>query len=180
MPQGLSAIHSSNTGRMDNRGFILSALEEADIYWLQTAGTTDEVPAGTVLIAEGSPVHTFYILLVGTLTVSLEAMDGREIARLGSGEVLGEMSFIDDRPSAATVRAAEPSLVLAIPQRRLALKLEQDEKFASRFYRAIARFLSGRLRSTFVQFGYWGEQLPGTPVIPLRSMPETEGDPGDT
>ncbi len=137
-----------------NRGFILSALNESDIYWLQTTGKTEQIPAGQILIQEGNPVNTFYIVLLGTLTVSLSAPTAREIARLGSGQVLGEMSLIDDRPSAATVRALEHSLVLAIPHHQLALKLEQDEGFSSRFYRAIAMFLSSRLRSTFVQFGY--------------------------
>lgn len=140
-----------------NRGFILSALQESDIYWLQTTGKTEQVPAGKVLIEEGAPVNTFYIILLGTLTVYLSSADDREIAQLGSGQVLGEMSLVDDRPSAATVRALEHSLLLSIPHHLLALKLEQDEGFAGRFYRAIAIFLSSRLRSTFVQFGY-GEE----------------------
>ncbi len=141
-----------------DRGFILGALLDSDIFWLQTTGKTEQIPAGKVLIEEGQSVNTFYIVLLGTLTVSLSSADNREIARLGSGEVLGEMSLVDDRPSAATVRAAEHSIVLAIPHHQLARKLDQDEGFASRFYRAIAIFLSSRLRSTFVQFGYGEEQ----------------------
>lgn len=141
------------------KSFILGALNESDIYWLQTNGKTEQIPAGNVLIAEGSPVNTFYIILLGLLSVSLDSQEGREIARLGSGQVLGEMSFVDDRPSAATVRAIEHSLVLTISQRHLALKLEQDDGFAARFYRAIAMFLSSRLRSTVVQFGYSEESL---------------------
>ncbi len=141
-----------------DRGFILGALLDSDIFWLQTTGKTEQIPAGKVLIEEGQFVNTFYIVLLGTLTVYLSSADNREIARLGSGEVLGEMSLVDDRPSAATVRAAEQSIVLAISHHQLARKLDQDEGFASRFYRAIAIFLSSRLRSTFVQFGYGEEQ----------------------
>ena len=152
-----------------NRGFILSAFQESDIYWLQTTGKTEEVPAGKVLIEEGSPVDTFYIILVGNLTVSLASINDREIARLGSGQVLGEMSLVDDRPSAATVRALENSLVLSISHRKLALKLEQDDGFASRFYRAIALFLSSRLRSKFGQFGYGEDHKSEPPPEPQLS-----------
>lgn len=132
--------------------FILGTLRDSDVYWMQTVGKTEQVPAGTVLIQEGTPLDTFYIILLGTLSISVAAQDHREIARLGIGEILGEMSFVDARPSAATVTTLENSLLLAIPQRQLAIKLEQDEGFASRFYRAIAMFLSSRLRSTVVQF----------------------------
>jgi len=63
-----------------------------------------------------------------------------------------EMSFVDARPSAATVTAVAPSLLLSIPHEQLAIKLEGDEGFAARFYRAIAMFLSSRLRTAVVQF----------------------------
>jgi CRP/FNR family transcriptional regulator, cyclic AMP receptor protein len=137
-----------------HKGFILSALLEKDIYWFQSHGKMEDIPAGKVLIQEGQPLDTFYIVLIGSLTVSLTNNGQREIAHLGSGQVLGEMSFVDARPSAATVQAAEESIVLAIPHSVLEEKLEQDEGFAARFYRAIAMFLSSRLRSTFIQFGY--------------------------
>lgn len=132
--------------------FILGTLRDSDVYWMQTAGKTEQVPGGTVLIQEGTPLDTFYIVLLGTLSISRVANDGREIARLGIGEILGEMSFVDARPSAATVTTIEDSMLLAISQQKLAIKLEQDDGFAARFYRAIAMFLSSRLRSTVVQF----------------------------
>ncbi len=61
--------------------------------------------AGTVLIREGVPVGTLYILLEGHLRVVLEG-SGRQIASLEVGEIVGEMSFIDARPPSATVHAA--------------------------------------------------------------------------
>jgi CRP-like cAMP-binding protein len=136
------------------KGFILSALNEDDIFWFQTFGKMENIPAGHVLIQEGNVLEGFYIILVGDLAVLLSSQGDRQIAQLGSGQVLGEMSLVDSRPSAATVKALEASIVLSVSQRMLADKLQQDEGFASRFYRAVAMFLSSRLRSTFVQFGY--------------------------
>jgi CRP/FNR family transcriptional regulator, cyclic AMP receptor protein len=134
--------------------FILGELDDDDIDWVIETAVRQEVVAGTVLIYEGQPIDTLYILLEGTLSVSVAAMGDREIAQLSSGDVVGEMSFIDTRPPSATVTATQPSLVLSIPREQLATKLRQDVGFASRFYRALAIFLSHRLRVTVDQLGY--------------------------
>ncbi len=134
--------------------FILSELTDGDIDWIVSMGKRQTVSDGTILIQEGHPVDTLYILLDGELAVTTIAFDGREIARLGSGEVVGEMSFVDARPPSATVTAKGDSLVFTLPRPELAVKLHQDEGFAARFYRALAAFLSNRLRSTVGQLGY--------------------------
>lgn len=133
--------------------YILGELDDDDIDWMIETGVREKIPSGTVLITEGQPIHAVYILLEGELSVSTAATDGREIARLTSGEVVGEMSFIDTRPPSATVTAQNESLVLSIPRNHLATKLRQDIGFASRFYRALAVFLSNRLRMAVYQLG---------------------------
>lgn len=133
---------------------FLNELSDNDIDWLIEAGEKREIPSGTVLIYEGKTVDTLYIMLDGTLVVSIAAMGERELARLYSGEVVGEMSFVDARPPSATVKTMENSLVLAISREKLARKLIDDESFASRFYKALAILLSHRLRGTVKQLGY--------------------------
>jgi hypothetical protein len=61
---------------------------------------------------------------------------------------------VDSRPPSASVQATEQSVVLAIPRIVLENKLNNDVHFAARFYRALAVFLSSRLRSTVGQLGY--------------------------
>jgi CRP/FNR family transcriptional regulator, cyclic AMP receptor protein len=139
--------------------FLLGELVDEDIDWMVSTGRREEVMAGTVLIQEGRPIDTLLILLEGTLSVSVSALEGKTIARLTSGAVVGEMSFADARPPSATVQAVENSLVLAIPRASLVEKLKEDEGFASRFYRAIAIFLSTRLRGTVRYLGYAKGQL---------------------
>ncbi len=154
--------------------FILGTLHEQDVFWMQTTGKTEHIPAGSVLIPEGVPLDTFYIVLVGMLSVSIAAKQNEEVARLGIGEVLGEMSFVDSRPSAATVTAVENSLVLSVSHEKLAEKLEQDEGFASRFYKALAIFLCTRMRSTVVQFDYGYTQSSSRPSsATIRSKPSS-------
>lgn len=133
--------------------YILAELSDRDFNWLVSEGKRKEISTGTVLIHEGEPINALYIVLEGVLAVSVEALGGKEIARLTSGELVGEMSFIDARPPSATVKAAEDSIVWAIPRAQLAAKLSQDTAFASHFYHAIAIFLSDRLRGTVSRLG---------------------------
>lgn len=134
--------------------YMLAQFSDRDFEWLLTAGKKVPVSAGSLVIREGEPTDALYIVLNGTLAVSVEALGGEEIAQLSSGEVVGEMSFVDSRHPSATVKALEDSLLWAIPRSRLSSKLLQDIEFSSHFYQAIAVFLSDRLRDTVSRLGY--------------------------
>lgn len=131
--------------------FLLGELDDDDIDWMIATGDRQEVAAGTVLIREGEPASRLYILLEGSLSVTIAVLQGREIASLLSGDIVGEMSFVDTRPPSATVSAKIDSLVLAISKEQLATRLRLDVAFAARFYRALAISLSSRLRVTVSQ-----------------------------
>lgn len=134
--------------------YILGQLSDEDIEWMLTAGARDRVPAGATLIREGQAVDAVYILLEGALSVTLNATQSREIARLGAGEIIGEISFVDSRPPSATVTAAQESVIFKLSRARLSEHLENDPAFAARFYRALAVFLADRLRNTTSLLGY--------------------------
>mgnify|MGYP006420635609 CR=1 FL=1 len=134
--------------------FILGELNDDDIDWAIVTGDRVAVAAGTELIREGQTTDALYLIVDGQFSVSVAAVAHKEIARLSTGEIVGEMSFVDAGPPSATVNAIEDSLVLSIPREKLVQKLEMDLGFASRFYRAIAAFLSHRLRLTVAQLGY--------------------------
>ncbi|MEG3834509.1 MULTISPECIES: cyclic nucleotide-binding domain-containing protein [unclassified Microcoleus] len=132
---------------------ILGELSDRDIDWMLANGTRTQVLPGTTLIAEGKPLDALYIVLEGTLSVAVSSLGDKEIGKIISGEVLGEMSFVDGRLPSASVTAIEECLILSIPRRLLTEKLEQDVLFSLRFYRAITKFLSSRLRGTVKRFG---------------------------
>ena len=145
--------------------FILGELSDADIDWLLYAGRREKLLAGKVLIHEGAAIEAVFIVLTGLLKVSVHHLPGHEIARLSSGEVVGEISFLDRRLPTATVTAIEETMLLSIPRQQLSYKLSEDLGFASRFYRAIALSLSERLRSTVSLLGN-GKVLPSE--VPLE------------
>ncbi len=125
--------------------FIFGQLKDSDVNWLAKAGRRQRVEAGATLIREGVEVDTLYIVLNGELLVT-QGEERRQVARLGAGEVVGEMSFIDARPPSATVTAATQAVVYAVPKARLEQELVANSAFAARFYRALAILLSDRVR----------------------------------
>ena len=93
--------------------YMLAAFSDRDFDWLLNAGRRKTVPIESVLIKQGESADALYLVLDGTLLVTANS-DGQttseEIARLGPGEIVGEMSFVDARPPSATVRAADIEL----------------------------------------------------------------------
>jgi CRP-like cAMP-binding protein len=117
------------------------------------AGSRREVSSGGTLIEEGRAIDSVYLVIDGAFAVRTKALGEHEIARLMSGEVVGEMSFVDKALPSATVQAVERSFVLDIPRRRLNTKLAEDAGFAARFYRALSMFLAARLRTANAALG---------------------------
>ena len=102
---------------------------------------TDEVDAevGAVLTEQGKPGQEAYVIVSGTASV---VIGGEVMTTLGAGELVGEMSLIDNRPRSATVRADTPMHLLALDVR--SFKKLLDELPAAN--RAVMAKLSERIR----------------------------------
>lgn len=133
--------------------YIMGILNEDDMEWLATNGRSRFIDPDTVVIQEGVPIDSVYIVLDGELSVMSQRLN-REIASLGCGEMLGEISFVDSRLPAATVVAARETYILEVRRDVLNAKLSDDPPFAARFFRAVATLLADRLRTTVGQLGY--------------------------
>ncbi|RMG20983.1 MAG: cyclic nucleotide-binding protein [Bacteroidetes bacterium] len=134
--------------------FILGQLSDLDIDWMIHNGARQNLKRGEWLIRQGKTVQNLYIVLSGRFAVLNEHRNNVEIASIGPGEVLGEMSFIDARPPEASVLAKEASSIFYIPRERIKSKMEKDTGFSSRFYLAMPMFLSSRLRTTMNTLGF--------------------------
>ena len=91
---------------------LLSSLPHKELDFLATTLQVVQLAPGEVLFREGEPGKCLYIVREGRLQVllALGASDEKEIASLGPGEVIGEMSLlIPNRARTASVRAAEAS-----------------------------------------------------------------------
>ena len=154
--------------------FIFGELNDLDVDWLLSAGKKQLITPGTALISEGKPVDALFIVIEGLFNVTVAGMGSEKIAQLVAGEIAGEMSFIEARPPSATVRAETNGIVLAIPRVRLAQKLKEDTGFAARFYRALAIFLSFRLRLRNMQYAQLVQGKSGRPATPAQAAASEE------
>ena len=136
--------------------YIFGLLTDADVEWIARTGVRRRVREGEVLIQEGRPIESVIFLLQGEFLVTAQAAG--EVARLGVGEIVGEMSFVDSSPPSATVTAVGECLALFLDKEIVARKLEADVAFGCRFYRALAIFLADRLRGTVRRMGYGAVQ----------------------
>lgn len=80
-----------------------------------------QVNAGRVLARQGTLGREFLLILEGAARVE---RNGKSIALLGRGDVIGEMSIIDGKPRSATVIAESPSSLLVIERRCFVALLE--------------------------------------------------------
>lgn len=135
--------------------YILGDLNDRDLIWLSSAGEMRTVEAGAPVIRAGEPLHHLFFVTSGELLVKTPG--GMTIADLGVGDVIGEMSFVEKSSPSVSVTAARPSRLLAIPREALMREFAGNQGFAARFYRALAVFLSDRLRSTTSEVA--GEEL---------------------
>lgn len=133
---------------------MMGILNEADIAWLAHNGVVLQVDEGAVLIEEQRAINHMYIVLDGMLSVVVGGKHGRRLATLHSGEVIGEISFVDSSPPTASVVALTSCRLLAVPTTGLVAKLDNDQAFAARFYHSIANYLADRLATTVTRLGY--------------------------
>lgn len=149
---------------------LLKELSNQDIDWMLRSGSQTEIAADTVLIRQGQPLDAFHVLIDGALAVVIAQADqnplgrafaaleggelsGREIARVASGELVGEIPFLETYLPATSVRSIRRSKILTISRSRLLEKLNQDPSFAAHLYRASAVLLADRLEQMMQQLG---------------------------
>lgn len=134
--------------------FILNELSNEDLDWISEKSRKRILKTGEVLINEGEEIHALYMVLSGILSVSIQPLGNQELARIFRGEVVGEISFIDNRPTVATVKAIEESVFLEISRWELNAKLNKNMAFAARFYRGVSMCIADRMRGTVGRLGY--------------------------
>lgn len=139
--------------------YILGSFSDEDVEWIVANAATWQVDAHREIVTAGETVDALYFVLDGQVSVRIGGREGTEVARLHSGEVFGEMSFVDERPPEASVVSTVPSRLLVVPSRKVREKMEFDIGFSARLYRALATFLADRLRATTGHLGYgrWRE-----------------------
>ena len=73
-----------------------------------------DFPAGETIARAGGPADKFFIVVDGAVEVDREGVGGEAPVSLGPGQFFGELAILRDRPRTATLKALEPTRVLAL------------------------------------------------------------------
>jgi len=106
---------------------------------------TQKLPENAEFIKEGETGDELFIIMDGEVSVTRR---GKEIARLGIGDCIGELSIIDKEPRSATVKTTKQSLLLSLKRNDFLLTLKSNPTIAINVMKVIA----DRLRSTLSQY----------------------------
>jgi CRP-like cAMP-binding protein len=95
---------------------LLTLLDRAGLSRLAEHGMVQDVSADTVIVTQGEPGSTFYLLSSGEVSVRVREANNKEVARLTAGTFFGEIAVVTRQPRSATVVAVTPSRLLSFPR----------------------------------------------------------------
>ena len=100
-------------------------------------------PGGEVIFREGDPGHGLYLVLAGSVRISVRGREGHQetLDIVATGDFFGEMAMIDRSPRSATATAAESCL----------LGVLDDEAFATAMRAAPVEFSKNFVRTVVAQ-----------------------------
>lgn len=128
----------------------LTASERAD---LERLAVRRRFPTGAVMMFEHEPGERVMILVRGRVKISSIRDDGRELMYniRDPGDVLGELSVVDDEPRVATISALDPVEALVISADTFRAHLETTPRLAVMLLETITRRFreTTRMRSQF-------------------------------
>lgn len=119
-------------------------LPQTHVAALVRVGTVRSFPRNTVIIHEGEPGDSMYVVLAGRVRVFLADHDGKELMlnEHGPGEHFGEM-MLDRGPRSASVMTVEPSRFAVVSRDEFERYLAANPAAAS----ALIGMLMGRIRA---------------------------------
>lgn len=95
---------------------------------------------GEVLLPEGARAPLVHVVVEGSVQVVKDSVHGRTLLHtLRPGDLIGELSFMDDEPRYATLIASGPSKVLCLSRVDFETLIETEPRVVYKVMRAIMR-----------------------------------------
>lgn len=104
----------------------LEALDDRDLERVVKAGRHIHLPADWSLIWEKTPADKAYLIVDGEVSVRKA---GQEVARLGPGDVIGEMAIVNHKLRSASVVSLTPLEVIHFTKESLEQLLDEIPAF---------------------------------------------------
>ena len=143
---------------------------EALQAWLRENGMIDIKKAGTLLIEEGLVSNHVVILLKGEVAVDTTDQNGtsQRLAVLSQGAIVGEMSWLEQRPAVADVVAETESEVLFLSVDLLESMRANVPALAAEWQRLVAKKLAAQIQNQNAWIHRY--EGPGEDIEPLRKV----------
>ena len=110
---------------------LFSGLSPARFTELVKALRCWEAEPGAVIVVEGEPGDSVFVIARGAVVIERAGADGPiELARLRAGEFFGEIAILAERPRAASVTALKKTELLEVDRATLAALVARDPDVA--------------------------------------------------
>ena len=123
----------------------LAFITENDLVLIKAGARQLKFAPGDVLIKQDSSGGVMFFLRSGAARIEA---NGTTLARIGPGQICGEIAFLDNRNSSASVIAELEVEADAIDWAELHRIFRMFPHVGARFYQSMAVLLSSRLRET--------------------------------
>ena len=122
---------------------LFAMLTENQLAVLTRVVSRRRFPRGTTIIAAGDVTDSLYVVISGTLKVTMNDEAGREIilSMLGPREYFGEMVPIDDNARSANVISLEPCELLVLSKHDFRTCLSENFQMAMTVMRGLVKRL---------------------------------------
>ena len=94
---------------------LFSSCSNKDLEKIAKAADEVSFAAGALVVDQGQTGREAFVIISGTATVK---RNGKKVATLGTGAVVGELSLLDHGPRTASVIAETECVMLVISQRQ--------------------------------------------------------------
>jgi len=127
---------------------ILGGMSDEQLEKFAGFMEVEKFPQWSVIVKQGDPGDTMYLILQGELRVRINVA-GREtiLTTLGVGDFFGDISLFDQGPRSADVVANSDSILLKISAAAVEELSKKAPELATPFLRNIGRTMSARIRA---------------------------------
>jgi CRP/FNR family cyclic AMP-dependent transcriptional regulator len=124
---------------------LFSACSTKDLEKIAKAGDEVVMPAGSLIVDQGQTGREAFVIISGTAVVK---RNGKKVANLGPGSVVGELSLLDHGPRTATVVSESEVSLFVISQRHFLGVIDDVPALAHKLLASLA----GRIRDLDRQY----------------------------
>jgi len=114
---------------------LFSACTDKDLAKIARAGDEVTVPDGHVIVDQGQTGREAFVVMAGSVTVR---RNGKKVATVGPGAVIGELSLFDHGPRTATCTADGDVTLFVLDQRHFAAVIDEVPAIAHKIMGSMA------------------------------------------